>query len=61
GSSIIAARFLQEFAGEGPWAHLDIASTAYLDRSRDYYTTVGATGFGVRLLTELAERTASRA
>ena len=61
GSSIIAARFLQEFAGEGPWAHLDIAGTAYLDRGRDYYRQVGATGFGVRLLTELAARTASAA
>ena len=61
GSAIIAARFLQEFAGEGPWAHLDIAGTAYLDRGRDYYSQVGATGFGVRLLTELAERTASAA
>ena len=61
GSSIIAARFLQEFAGDGPWAHVDIAGTAYLDRSRDYYARVGATGFGVRLLTELAERTAAPA
>ena len=56
GSSIIAALFLQEFAGEGPWAHLDIAGTAYLDRGRDYYPRLGATGYGVRLLTELARR-----
>ena len=51
-----AASFLQEFAGEGPWAHLDIAGTAYLDRTRDYYGRVGATGYGVRLLAELARR-----
>jgi leucyl aminopeptidase len=58
---IYAAWFLQEFAGEGPWAHLDIAGTAYLERGRgDYYTRKGATGFGVRLLTALAERMASR-
>jgi len=52
-----AARFLQEFAGEGPWAHLDIAGTAFLERGRgDYYSGKGATGYGVRLLTELARR-----
>ena len=60
GSPILAARFLQEFVGEGPWAHLDIAGTAYLERSRgDYYRGCGATGFGVRLLAELARRLSS--
>lgn len=54
GSSIIAALFLEEFAGEGPWAHLDIAGTAYLDRKRDYFGRIGGTGYGVRLLAELA-------
>jgi leucyl aminopeptidase len=55
--SIYAALFLREFAGDGPWAHLDIAGTAYLDRSRgDYYTKQGATGFGVRLIAELGRR-----
>jgi len=56
GSSIIAALFLKEFAGEGPWAHLDIAGTAYIDRARDPFPRMGATGYGVRLLTELARR-----
>jgi leucyl aminopeptidase len=52
---IYAARFLSEFAGPGPWAHVDMAGTGYLDRSRDdYYPTAGATGFGVRLVAELA-------
>jgi leucyl aminopeptidase len=52
-----AARFLQEFAGEGPWAHLDIAGTAYLERGRgDVYAQKGATGYGVRLIAALAER-----
>ena len=56
-SPILAAAFLQEFAGEGPWAHLDIAGTSYLERGRgDYYTRLGATGYGVRLLAELARR-----
>ena len=59
-SPILAARFLQEFTGEGPWAHLDIAGTAYLGRGRgDYYTGSGATGYGVRLLAELARRLSS--
>jgi leucyl aminopeptidase len=57
GSPILAARFLQEFVGDGPWAHLDIAGTAYLERGRgDYYAAAGATGYGVRLLAELAGR-----
>ena len=53
--SIYAASFLSEFTGDGPWAHLDIAGTASLDRTRgDYFTKAGATGYGVRLLVELA-------
>jgi leucyl aminopeptidase len=59
---VYAARFLQEFAGDGPWAHLDIAGTAHLDRTRgDYYTQKGATGYGVRLLAEVASRLAEGA
>jgi leucyl aminopeptidase len=59
-SAILAAAFLGEFVGEGPWAHLDIAGTAYLERGRgDYYTRLGATGYGVRLLAELARRLAA--
>jgi leucyl aminopeptidase len=59
-SPILAAAFLETFAGEGPWAHLDIAGTAYLDRGRgDYYSRLGATGYGVRLLAELARRLSS--
>jgi leucyl aminopeptidase len=60
GSPILAARFLEEFVGEGPWAHMDIAGTAYLERGRDdYYDCGGATGYGVRLLAELARRLAA--
>jgi leucyl aminopeptidase len=51
----LAAEFLREFAGDGPWAHVDIAGPAYLRRSRgDYLTQHGGTGYGVRLLVELA-------
>ncbi len=57
GSPILAARFLEEFVGDGAWAHLDIAGTAYLERGRDdYYACAGATGFGVRLIVELVRR-----
>ncbi len=53
GGATIAALFLKRFAGEGPWAHLDIAGTAFLESGRDYYPA-GATGYGVRLVVELA-------
>jgi leucyl aminopeptidase len=47
-----AAEFLHRFAGDTPWAHLDIAGTAWsLGRE---YAEKGGSGFGVRLLVELA-------
>jgi leucyl aminopeptidase len=55
GSPALAAEFLHEFAGEGPWAHVDMAGPAFLERSRgDFLTQPGGTGFGVRLIVELA-------
>ena len=51
-SPITGAELLHHFAGDVPWAHLDIAGTAY-DVSLPY-TDKGATGFGVRLLVDLA-------
>ena len=49
------AELLQEFAGEGPWAHLDIAGPAFIRFGRgDYLSQPGGTGYGVRLLVELA-------
>jgi leucyl aminopeptidase len=60
GSPVLAAEFLKEFAGEGPWAHLDVAGPAFLDRSRgDYLWQPGGSGFGVRLIAELASRLAA--
>ena len=56
-SPVLAAAFLEEFVGEGPWAHADIAGPAFLERSRgDYLTQRGGTGYGVRLIVELASR-----
>jgi leucyl aminopeptidase len=49
---ISAAAFLQRFAGDVPWAHLDIAGVSY-DLGRPY-ASKGASGWGVRLLLELA-------
>jgi leucyl aminopeptidase len=52
GSSITAAQFLARFVNEKPWAHLDIAGTAWA--TKDAATTPkGATAFGVRLLDRL--------
>ena len=50
--SISAGWFLREFADGFPWAHLDIAGTAYSDRD-DPTRVKGPTGLGVRLCTEL--------
>ena len=54
--SIAAAEFLRRFTGDVPWAHVDIAGTAW-DAGRPY-ASKGGSGFGVRLLVELAERSA---
>ncbi len=51
-SSIMAGLFLGEFAGEGPWAHLDIAAPAWAE-SDDGWVSKGGTGWGVRTLVEL--------
>jgi leucyl aminopeptidase len=50
--SIVAAQFLQRFTGEVPWAHLDIAGTAW--GAGKQYAPKGGSGFGVRLFVELA-------
>jgi leucyl aminopeptidase len=50
--TITAASFLEEFVGGTPWAHLDIAGTAW-SVGREY-TGKDASGYGVRLLVALA-------
>jgi leucyl aminopeptidase len=53
----LAAEFLKEFVGEGPWAHIDMAGPGFLSRSRgDYLSQRGGTGYGVRLIVELVRR-----
>ena len=49
--SISAAWFLREFVEGFPWAHLDIAGTAYTERE-DATKVKGPTGVGVRLFSE---------
>ena len=50
--SSVAAQFLQRFAGDVPWAHLDIAGTAW--GGGRPYAPKGGSGWGVRLFVELA-------
>ena len=52
GGAITAGMFLKAFSGGLPWAHLDIAGTAWYDATRPYHTK-GATGVGVRTLAML--------
>lgn len=56
--AITAAWFLKEFIENHPWAHLDIAGTAYLDKDRPDMAK-GPTGIGVRLFTEFILRRAT--
>jgi leucyl aminopeptidase len=51
--AITAALFLAEFVGTVPWAHLDIAGTAQT-ATDDGWRTAGCSGFGARLLLQLA-------
>ncbi len=50
--AITAAQFLKRFVGNVPWAHLDIAGTAWTNKARPTVPK-GATGYGVRLLDRL--------
>ncbi len=53
GGSITAALFLQKFVNGVPWAHLDIASTAWKKPSSVATIPEGAVGYGVRLLNRM--------
>jgi leucyl aminopeptidase len=50
--SIYAAEFLRRFVGDRPWVHIDIAGVAW-GMTREYAGN-GASGWGVRMLVELA-------
>lgn len=51
--SITAALFLQEFVKSTPWAHIDIAGTAFVEDK--------ATGYGVRTLVEMVHKVSNDA
>jgi leucyl aminopeptidase len=56
GYPITAATFLEHFAGQGPWAHVDMLGPALLDDDRDDAIGKGASGYGVGMLVELVSR-----
>jgi len=53
GGAITASLFLAEFVGDVPWAHIDMAGPMAVDAD-DGWLSKGATGFGTRLLIDLA-------
>ncbi|MGE3984716.1 MAG: leucyl aminopeptidase, partial [Dehalococcoidia bacterium] len=53
--SITAAAFLSAFTGSYPFAHLDIAGTAWTEKPARASQSHGGTGVGVRLLTSFLE------
>jgi leucyl aminopeptidase len=55
--TITGAYFLREFVGDTPWAHLDIAGTAWNDSNKPYLS-VGPTGVCVRTLVNLVNKVA---
>jgi len=55
GGMLVAGLFLQEFVGDTPWAHLDIAGPAFNEGQGWGYTPTGGTGVGVRTLLTLLE------
>ena len=54
----MGAAFLKPFAGDQPWAHLDIAGTSW--GAKKPYIPKGASGFGVRLLVNFLDQEANR-
>ncbi|MCI9888830.1 leucyl aminopeptidase [Micrococcales bacterium 31B] len=58
GGMLLAGVFLQNFVGETPWAHLDIAGPAFNEGKPYGYVTAGGTGMGVRTLLGVVEHRA---
>lgn len=59
GGSITAALFLKRFVGSVPWAHIDIAGTAFSSKERGYLPKNGV-GFGVRLLIDFLQNSTKK-
>ncbi len=58
GGTVTAAAFLSEFAGDVPWAHLDVAGTAFGGEAKIPYQRKGGHGVPTRLLVEWVRRRA---
>jgi leucyl aminopeptidase len=54
GGAITAALFLKEFVGDVPWAHIDVAGTAFAEQAGEYWPR-GATGSPARTLVRYVE------
>jgi leucyl aminopeptidase len=52
GGAITAAKFLQEFVGDVPWCHIDIAGVDLFQKGQ---SVQGPTGFSVRTLVEMVD------
>jgi leucyl aminopeptidase len=59
GGAITAGLFLKEFVGDVPWAHLDVAATAFIERPTDAWPR-GATGSPARTIIRYLETVAGR-
>lgn len=57
--ALLAALFLQEFVHKTPWAHIDIAGTAFATKERGYILKNGV-GFGVRLMIDFLQNLAKK-
>jgi len=55
GGAMTAAKFLEEFVGDTPWTHIDIAGPAFLEKPKSWQDAGGSGAF-VRTLVELARR-----
>lgn len=60
GGVATSAKFIEHFTEGYPWAHLDIASTAWSSSEREAINPKGATGYGVRLLVEYVQGNAAK-
>ena len=60
GGAISAAKFLEEFVGDVPWTHIDIAGPAFLEKSKPW-NDGGGTGTFVRTLIEVVRHEARNA
>jgi leucyl aminopeptidase len=54
GGALTAGIFLEQFVGDTPWVHLDVAGTAYTEKDSSWQMK-GATGVMIRTLVDLAE------